>query len=154
MDIVLHPSVGTRLGHCSTSLLGTRLGHCSTSLLGTRLGCCLVLRPDLISQLWRKFFHSCEIKLKAAFFFLLDTVLLLVISVPPIPLTLKMETTNLTQGDLGSRVVLQVTVSSGGSTVPSVELDIFIPSSDSGSGGFFYIYPSSIVEVGGDESCW
>ena len=76
---------------------------------------------------------------------MLDTVLLLV---PPIPLTLKMGTTNLTQGDLGSRVVLQVTVSSGHSTVPSVELDIFIPSNDSGSGGFFYIYPSSVVEVG------
>ena len=85
---------------------------------------------------------------------MLDTVLLLVISVSSIPLILKMETTNLTQGDLGSRVVLQVTVSSGYSTVPSVELDIFIPSNDSGSGGFFYIYPSRIDEVGGDESWW
>ena len=81
--------------------------------------------------------------------FLLDTVLLLVINVPPVP-SLQMRTTNLTQGDLGSRVVLQVTVSSGRLTVPSVELDIFIPSNDSGSGGFFYIYPSRIDEVGGD----
>ena len=66
---------------------------------------------------------------------------------------------NLTQSDLGGRVMLSVTVSSGRSTIPSVELDIFIPSNDSASGRFFYIYPGSIDEVGGVlcrryESCW